>query len=488
MWPTLLTLSATAPPAPSGFACLPGHDHYRFCNVSLPVEERLSDLIGRIKDEDKPNMLTARGHGGDGHHLQALPELGVPGYYWGTNCLHSLNGGGCVKDRLNKTRCPTNFPSGPAFGAAFDRSLIRSMAKVVGVELRAMFSLGVGNNPISLDCWGPVVNLNRDPRWGRNGEGGLEDAYAMGELAQAWTSGFQDPRPAKGVAGRTLLQGVMTLKHMAANSLENTAPYDRHNFDAGAAHGIDRFVLADYYLRPFERAIRGADARGIMCSYNAVLWVPTCLSPLIRDARTQWGFRGYVTSDSDSVANAWQDHKFVPDAKSATALALTEGQVRGCELKSWKCDINSGDTYYDNALGAVAARSHNVSMADVDRALANSCDLRMFRTRPHGSGAKSESGATTASPQLIRSVAPSDSHPSERCSRQCASVSTWASSTRQTSMIGPRPRTWARVRVRLSHFERRRRASCCSATTNCCLSRPAAALLCSGLTRAHKRR
>ena len=42
---------------------------------------------------------------------------------------------------------------------------------------------------------GPVVNLNRDPRWGRNGEGGSEDAYAMGELAKAWTLGFQSPRP-----------------------------------------------------------------------------------------------------------------------------------------------------------------------------------------------------------------------------------------------------------------------------------------------------
>lgn len=42
-------------------------------------------------------------------------------------------------------------------------------------------------SPPSLDCWGPVINLNRDPRWGRNGEGGTEDAYAMGELAEAWT-------------------------------------------------------------------------------------------------------------------------------------------------------------------------------------------------------------------------------------------------------------------------------------------------------------
>ena len=72
-------------------------------------------------------------------------------------------------------------------------------------------------------------------------------------------------RQAQDGSKRTLLQGIMSLKHMAANSLEQTAPFNRHNFDAGAAHGVDPFVLADYYLVPFRSAIRDADARGIMC-------------------------------------------------------------------------------------------------------------------------------------------------------------------------------------------------------------------------------
>ena len=179
--------------------------------------------------------------------MQSLPELGVPAYYWGTNCLHSLNGGSCVTNSKNETRCPSNFPSGPSFGATFNRKLIQEMANVVGQELRAQLALGLSHN--SLDCWGPVVNLNRDPRWGRNGEGGTEDAYAMGELAKAWTLGFQAPRPSLQNASRSLLQGVITLKHMAVNSLENTAPFTRHSFDANQTYGVDNFVLADYYLR-----------------------------------------------------------------------------------------------------------------------------------------------------------------------------------------------------------------------------------------------
>jgi hypothetical protein len=92
----------------------------------------------------------------------------------------------------------------------------------------------------------------------------------MGELALAWTTGFQAPRPSLlrdqdgASANRTLLQAVITLKHMAVNSLENTEPWTRHSFDANGTFGVDKFVLADYYLRPFERAIRGGGARGIM--------------------------------------------------------------------------------------------------------------------------------------------------------------------------------------------------------------------------------
>ena len=204
----------------------------------------------------------------------------------------------------------------------------------------------------------------------------------MGELAVAWTEGFQAPRPSKlnpptpatsgGTA--TLLQGVITLKHMVANSLENTEPFNRHNFDANVSFGVSPYVLADYYLRPFAAAIGRADARGVMCSYNAVLGKPTCLSPLMRNARQAWGFRGYVTSDSDSVQNAWADHGYPPhdNGVGATALALTDGQ----------CDIDSGDTYNERLAEAVAGAVDGVSMSDVDRALTNSLrqrfDLGLF--------------------------------------------------------------------------------------------------------------
>ena len=140
------------------------------------------------------------------------------------------------------------------------------------------------------------------------------------------------------------------------------------------------FALADYYWRAFKAAVEEADARGMMCSYNAVMDTPACLSPLLRNARRAWGchsrrrafwhfadtpspsllkhllkgegvrqndydsarrrlgFQGYVTSDTDSVDSATTGHHYTADAEHATALALTHGQ----------CDINSGGTYKGN--------------------------------------------------------------------------------------------------------------------------------------------
>jgi hypothetical protein len=182
--------SCYAPHGPKpaqSLACLPGGpgSDLPFCDHTLPVAVRVKDLISRINDTDKPALLTARG---PERHLRAIPALGVPSYYWGENCLHSVQDAEhstpgenrtCYLDSHNVSRCPSSFPSGPSFSATFDRAIIRQMANVVGRELRALFQLGDGTSH-ALDCWGPVIDMNRDPRWGRNGEGGCEDAFAMG--------------------------------------------------------------------------------------------------------------------------------------------------------------------------------------------------------------------------------------------------------------------------------------------------------------------
>ena len=233
------------------------------------------------------------------------------------------------------------------------------MAAIIGSETRAGFNMGNftdnGRNGMGLDVWGPVLNMNRDQRWGRNGEGGSEDPYLMGELGVGWTEGLQN-NPAE----PRFTQVAVTLKHYDGNSLEDSAGFTRHTADAN----LTNYLLADYYWVAFRAAITRADAKGVMCSYNSVNGIPTCLSPLLKAARESWNFTGFVTSDSDSVADAWDQHHYVKTAAEASCRAVKDGG----------CDIDSGNTYYDN-LGAGVKAGH-CSQADVDRAVANTLRVR----------------------------------------------------------------------------------------------------------------
>eukprot|EP00930_Biecheleria_cincta_P068790 TRINITY_DN56620_c0_g1_i1.p1 TRINITY_DN56620_c0_g1~~TRINITY_DN56620_c0_g1_i1.p1 ORF type:complete len:828 (-),score=123.36 TRINITY_DN56620_c0_g1_i1:71-2341(-) len=324
----------------------------------MPIDERVWDLVGRIADDKKPNLLTARGYRKTSR--QALPELGVPSYYWGSNCIHSSMSANCTEDG----RCSTSFPSGPSWAATFDRELMRRMAVVVGRETRAFFNLGNftdnGQNGMGLNCWGPVLNVNRDPRWGRHGEGGTEDPFLMGELGVAWTKGLQNGES----EDKRFIQVAVTLKHFDANSLEGGGKadqgFDRHNFSAR----ISKYLLADYYWPAFKASIKQGHAKGVMCSYNAINGIPACMDPLMRAARESWGFSGYVTSDTDAVEDAWKRHHHVKTAAEASCLAVKDGH----------CDINSGNTYYQSLLDGV--KEGYCSMGDVDRALFNSLRIR----------------------------------------------------------------------------------------------------------------
>lgn len=101
-----------------------------------------------------------------------------------------------------------------------------------------------------------------------------------------------------------------------------------------------------------------------MCSYNSVQGIPTCLSPLLREARRIWGFDGYVTSDTDSIHDAYAVHKYVQSGVEASCDAVKLGG----------CDINSGDTYANHLLDGV--KSLACTMSDVDAAIAKTLRVR----------------------------------------------------------------------------------------------------------------
>lgn len=354
---SLLLCSCSAVGVPLGVACGdPQHDAYPFCDVSLPIAERVADLVSRVRSEDKAALLTARGW--PQGNVTALPYLGVPAYDWGLNCVHGVQST-CV----NGT-CPTSFPNPNGLGATWNASNVLWMGMKIGLEARALWlagarepSLWSGMAHIGLNCWSPNININRDPRWGRNQEVPSEDPLLAADYAKAYTSGIQN-NPA---VDPETIQALVTLKHWAAYSMDNSDGETRYNFNAV----VSPFDLSDTYLRAFRAGVVEADAKGIMCSYNSLNGVPTCASPFLKEKlRGEWNFTGYVTSDTDSVECIYEFHKYTLSPANATCLALRDGET----------DINSGGTYFTYLAQGVSEGL--CSEADVDRALTNTMTLR----------------------------------------------------------------------------------------------------------------
>ena len=217
-----------------------------------------------------------------------------------------------------------------------------------------------------LDCWGPVLNLARDPRWGRNGESGSEDPYLTSQFSLGYTLGFQNGTAAD-LPGR-FLRGIVTLKHWDANTLESSDGFTRHSFNAN----VSNFVLQDSYLPAFRTAIREGGARGIMCAYNSVQGVPSCSSKTLAAVLDGWGYKGYTTSDTDAVADSYKPaaHHHWANASEACCRSITDG----------RCDINSGNTYGGHLLDGVAGELCSIGDVDVSvaRTLKQRFDLGLF--------------------------------------------------------------------------------------------------------------
>eukprot|EP01060_Flectonema_neradi_P007900 TRINITY_DN1560_c0_g1_i1.p1 TRINITY_DN1560_c0_g1~~TRINITY_DN1560_c0_g1_i1.p1 ORF type:complete len:766 (+),score=190.76 TRINITY_DN1560_c0_g1_i1:49-2346(+) len=337
-------------------ACQPGKDQFKFCNTSLSKAERLEDLVQQLKDTEIPSVLTARDSQQKGS--KAIPRLGVPAYDWGGNCIHGVQST-CISDG-NMTYCPTSFPNPVNLGASFNQSMWHTMGSVIGLELRSLWLNGGAEYHhaapfIGLDCWSPNININRDPRWGRNQEVPGEDPYVNGLFGSAVTEGLQTS-----TVDSRYLNAVSTLKHWDAYTLEDSDGYTRHNFNAI----VDNYTLADTFFPAWKETIVNGKALGVMCSYNAVNGAPTCSNKFLTETlRHTWNFSGYVTSDSGAVKNIYEDHKYVKTAEEAACVALKTGRT----------DVDSGSVYYEHLLSGIA--EGHCSREDMNIALRNTYGL-----------------------------------------------------------------------------------------------------------------
>ncbi|OWZ23991.1 Beta-glucosidase [Phytophthora megakarya] len=253
-----------------------------------------------------------------------MSSIGLPEYNWGANCVHGVQS-------TCGSRCATSFPNPVNLGAIFDPQAAFDMAQVVGWELRALWLEGARENyaagpHLGLDCWSPNININRDPRWGRNMETPSEDPLVNSKYGVAYTRGLQEGKD------KRFLQAVVTLKHYAAYSYEHYDGIDRMAFDAV----VSRYDFADTYLPAFRASVVQGKAKGVMCSYNSVNGMPMCANEqlnakLLREAL---GFDGYITSDSGALEGIYRQRHYTKTLCEAGRLAILAGT-----------DVNSGSVY-----------------------------------------------------------------------------------------------------------------------------------------------
>jgi beta-glucosidase len=196
----------------------------------------------------------------------------------------------------------TAFPGQINTGSAWDKELLRRIGRITGREARA---LGYTN------VYSPILDIARDPRWGRTVETYGEDPYLVSALGREMVEGLQ----AEGV--------VSTLKHFAVYS----APKGGRDGEARTDPHITFREMHELYLAPFRAAVRDAGALGVMSSYNDYDGVPVSASHyfLTEILRGQWGFRGYVVSDSRAVEFVSGKHRVAPDYKDAVRQVVEAG-------------------------------------------------------------------------------------------------------------------------------------------------------------------
>jgi beta-glucosidase len=196
----------------------------------------------------------------------------------------------------------TSFPAELAVASTWDKQLVHEIGRVTGSEARA---LGYTN------VYSPVLDLSRDPRWGRTIETYGEDPFLVSELGVQQVRGMQSEHV------------VSTLKHFAVYGI----PEGGRDGDARTNPHATWSELQTMYLMPFRRAVRDAGALGVMASYNDYDGVPIIESPLFlgQILRGEYGFKGYVVSDSGAVEFLHQKHRVAGTASEAIARAVEAG-------------------------------------------------------------------------------------------------------------------------------------------------------------------
>jgi beta-glucosidase len=336
--------------AVKSFPALAAGDKPPYRDATLPVEERVRDLLSRMTLEEKvaqmvalwstKSQILAEGSidfsaekasrnypHGFGHLTRPSDRRGAPtieGTRWRTSeetiaLVNDVQRWALTKTRLGipvlcHEEClhgymapdATMFPMPIALAGSFDTELVREVNRVIAREMRAHGS------HLALS---PVVDIARDPRWGRIEETFGEDPYLCSEMGVAAVRGLQGE-------GRTLASGRVfaTLKHMTGHGQpqagQNVAPAP-----------IGPRELRESFFPPFREVVARTGVSSVMPSYNEIDGVPSHVNRWLIGGvlRGEWRFEGVVVSDYNAVEQLDNWHHVVPDLAGAAIRSVEAG-------------------------------------------------------------------------------------------------------------------------------------------------------------------
>jgi beta-glucosidase len=346
-------------------------------NSNLPIERRVSDLLGRMTLEEKVAQMTTlwvrkpqqrRPNGNFGDRGDFSPEEAAVVMKNGigeiarqrerTDPRRGAEYANAVQKWLKEnTRLGipamlheeilhgvmavggTNFPTPISLASSWDPELITKIFTAAALETRIRGSHHV---------LGPNLDLARDPRWGRTEETYGEDPYLVSRLGVACIKAIQGPGP--NVDGDHV---IATAKHFAAHGQPeggtNTAPVN-----------VSERILREVFLPSFEAAVKEAGVLSVMPSYNEIDGVPSHANHWLLEKllRQEWGFRGLVSSDYNGIQELVSRHKVAVDRAEAARQSLNAG-----------VDMELPDPSCYSLLPQLISDG-KVSIAEVDKAVA----------------------------------------------------------------------------------------------------------------------
>lgn len=273
-----------------------------YLDYTQPVEKRVQDLRSSMTVEEKAAFLN--------HVAPEIGRFNIKSDKW-NQCLH-----GVVWNRPT-----TMFPVSIAAAATWNTKLMYEVATAISDEARAIYNGWHNDSNFQGDKKGliyraPVINVSRNPYWGRINECFGEDPFLTGRLGVAYVKGLQGDDP-------KYLKLAATLKHYAVNNVEA-------NRQALSAAVSER-MLHEFWLPHFKDCIVEGGAQSIMASYNAINGIPNNINKLMLTdiLKDQWGFKGFVVSDLGGVKSMVNGHE---KGQMSYEQAVAQSLNAGCDF------------------------------------------------------------------------------------------------------------------------------------------------------------